>query len=159
MGDLLTRRSTSDAVFYGDYLVTATSNLQSTVSLSSEKAEYYACVQGAALALGFRSVLRDWHLDARIELATDSVVAKGFASRRGVGRVRVDAGAGVDTRVVDGEDVDRRESGGRPHEAHGGSALNGFVRSMGMEFRESRAVSQKGTLISEVKGLRSRAVP
>lgn len=77
-----------EKVFYGDHLVNATSNLQSTASLSSGEAEYYACVQGAALALGIRSVLQDWGLDARVELAADSIAAKGLASRRGVGRVR-----------------------------------------------------------------------
>lgn len=59
-GELLTRRSTSSAaVFYGDHLVRVTSNLQSTISLSSCESEYYACVQGAALALGISSVLQD----------------------------------------------------------------------------------------------------
>ena len=88
-GDLLTRRSTGGVcAFIGGHLVRAASNLQSTISLSSGEAEYYACVAGAAAGIGLRAMLAELGLESAITIRTDSAAALGLSRRRGVGRVR-----------------------------------------------------------------------
>ena len=67
------------------------SNTQGAVALSSAEAEFYAMVEGVVKAkwmvtvaaeLGFREI------GSRVVLGTDSSAAKGFVSRRGLGRMR-----------------------------------------------------------------------
>lgn len=78
-GDLLTRTSTSGAVmFYRDHLVKATPNLRSRAERRSTTLAF--------IVPRWRWDFRIWDLGARVELATDSDTAEGFASRRGIGR-------------------------------------------------------------------------
>jgi len=90
-GDVVTRKSTSGlVVMLGKHCLKTSSTVQEPIGLSSGEAEYYACVKGGATLLGIRSMMRDWGIDAKpvLKLKTDSSAAKGFASRRGLGRQR-----------------------------------------------------------------------
>ena len=61
-----------------------------TNGLSSGESEFYACVKGGASLLGMRSLMLDWGICPKLTLKirTDSSAAKGFATRRGLGRQR-----------------------------------------------------------------------
>lgn len=64
------RSTASIAFFLRDHLLKAGSHLQSTVSLSSCDAEYYACAPGAGVALGAQAILSDWGVVTCANLAT-----------------------------------------------------------------------------------------
>ena len=88
-GDLIDRKSTNGMVLRrGSPLIRHSSTLQTSTSLSSAEAEYYAMTKGAAAALGLQSMLRDWKLECKIELYCDSSSARSFAQRRGLGKNR-----------------------------------------------------------------------
>jgi len=88
-GDIKNRKSTTGQILrLGKHVVKTSSNLQSTVSLSSGESEYYGMVKGAASALGLQALLADWGIEATITLESDSSAARAFASRRGLGRLR-----------------------------------------------------------------------
>ena len=88
-GDIVNRKSTTGLILrIGRHVVKTSSNLQSTVSLSSGEAEYYGMVKAAAAALGLQALMRDWGFDAQIAIESDSSAARSFASRRGLGRLR-----------------------------------------------------------------------
>jgi hypothetical protein len=88
-GDLASRKSTTGLILrLGRHVVKTTSNLQSTISLSSGESEYYGLVKAAAAALGLQALLKDWGFDTKITLESDSSAARSFASRRGLGRLR-----------------------------------------------------------------------
>ena len=158
-GDLITRRSTTGVVcMFGSHVIRTSSSLQSTVSLSSGESEYYAAVQGAAAGLGVKALLEDWHVPMKVHLvvSTDSTAAKGFASRRGLGRVRH-----VSTRYLWlQERVARREIiiekiGTDENRADlltkclSAKRRLKLIEAMGMEYRAGRARSQKGTLMRD----------
>ena len=97
-GCLLTRKSTSGTVLaFGDHTLSATGSLQSTVSLSSGEAEYYAILRGAAAGLKLAALAMDLGIEKHVEIVTkkgefpvevcgDSTAAIAFASRQGLGR-------------------------------------------------------------------------
>lgn len=88
-GDLASRKSTTGLILRsGRHVVKTSSNLQSTVSLSSGESEYYGMVKAAAAALGLQALMKDWGLEAQIVIESDSSAARSFASRRGLGRLR-----------------------------------------------------------------------
>lgn len=88
-GDLASRKSTTGLILrLGRHVVKTSSNLQSTVSLSSGESEYYGMVKAAAAALGLQALMKDWGLEAQIVIESDSSAARSFASRRGLGRLR-----------------------------------------------------------------------
>eukprot|EP00929_Paragymnodinium_shiwhaense_P052294 TRINITY_DN26200_c1_g1_i4.p1 TRINITY_DN26200_c1_g1~~TRINITY_DN26200_c1_g1_i4.p1 ORF type:complete len:214 (-),score=21.31 TRINITY_DN26200_c1_g1_i4:248-889(-) len=88
-GCAVTRRSTTGmATRFGMHTVKHSTNLQSTIALSSGESEYYALVKGAAIGLGMQSLLCDWGLDVAVEVLSDSSAARGHVSRRGLGRMR-----------------------------------------------------------------------
>ena len=64
------------------------SNLQSTIALSSGESEFYGLVKGASIGLGLDSLMLDWGLKLKLELASDSSAARGHVQRRGLGRMR-----------------------------------------------------------------------
>ena len=64
------------------------SNLQSTIGLSSGESEYYGIVKGAAAGLGAQSLLQDWGLTLPVEVLSDSSAARGHVQRRGLGKMR-----------------------------------------------------------------------
>jgi hypothetical protein len=156
-GDLVTRRSTTGVVcMFGGHCIKTQSSLQSTVSLSSGESEYYAAVQGAAVGLGVRALLEDWRIPVKVALvvATDSTAALGFASRRGLGRLRH-----VSTRYLWLQErvarrevhiekvhtsVNRADVLTKPTAAPRASQLIG---DMGIVFRTGRAQSAKGSLM------------
>ena len=61
---------------------------QQVIALSSGEAEYYGMVKGSSIALGMVGMLSDMGINTTIDLATDSLAAKGISSRRGLGKVR-----------------------------------------------------------------------
>ena len=88
-GCALTRKSTTGLIAkFGKATIKHSSNLQSTVSLSSGEAEYYGLVKGGSVGLGLRSLLEDWGLEAKIEIRSDSSAARGHVKRRGLGAMR-----------------------------------------------------------------------
>ena len=88
-GCLLTRRSTTGlAVMFGRHCVKHSSNMQSTVALSSGESEYYAATKACALGMSIQALLEDWGYPVRLEVRTDSTAAIGTASRRGLGKQR-----------------------------------------------------------------------
>ena len=158
-GDLVTRRSTTGMVcMFGEHCVKTQSSLQSTVSLSSGESEYYAAVQGAAVGLGVRAPLDDWRVPVRVTIviATDSTAALGFASRRGLGKLRhvstrylwlQERVARKEVHIVKVHtSVNRADVLTKPTAAPRASLLLG---DMGIEFRTGRASSAKGTLMNE----------
>ena len=88
-GEVISRKSTTGMVMRrGKHLIRHSSTLQTSTSLSSAEAEYYAMSKGAASALGLQSMLRDWRIESKIELYCDSSSARSFAQRRGLGKNR-----------------------------------------------------------------------
>ena len=88
-GDLQTRKSTTGLVCQlGRHTVKHSSNLQSTVSLSSGESEFYALVKVGALGLGVKAMLDEWNIPVKLRLLSDSSAARGIASRRGLGKTR-----------------------------------------------------------------------
>ena len=88
-GCLLTRRSTTGLVItVGKHTIKTTSNLQSTIALSSGESEFYALVKACAFGLSVQALYRDWGLQMDLVVASDSSAARGTASRRGLGKLR-----------------------------------------------------------------------
>eukprot|EP00435_Cladocopium_sp_Y103_P058260 s42_g20.t1 len=88
-GDLKTRRSTTGIVaMLGACCVKHSSNLQSTVSLSSGESEFYALVSAASIGLGIKAMLDDWDIPTQLVLLSDSSAGRAIASRKGLGKVR-----------------------------------------------------------------------
>ena len=88
-GDAITRRSTTGlASMLGKHTVKTSSNLQSTISLSSGESEWYGMVKRAAVGLGLQSLLEDWGLKLEVIVLSDSSAARGFSQRVGLGKMR-----------------------------------------------------------------------
>ena len=90
-GELVSRRSSSGLVLlFGKHCLKTSSSVQEPIGLSSGVSEFYACVKGGAALLGMRSLMMDWGVCPKLTLKirTDSSAAKGFATRRGLGRQR-----------------------------------------------------------------------
>ena len=90
-GDLVSRRSSSGLVFlFGRHCLETSSSVQEPIGLSSGESEFDACVKGGAALLGMRSLRLDWGVCPKLTLKirTDSSAAKGFGTRRGLGRQR-----------------------------------------------------------------------
>ena len=90
-GDLVSRRSSSGLVIlFGKHCLKTSSSVQEPLGLSSGESEFYACVKGGAALLGMRSLVQDWGVCPKLTLKirTDSSAAKGFSTRRGLGRQR-----------------------------------------------------------------------
>ena len=88
-GCLLTRRSTTGlAVMFGRHCIKHSSNMQSTVALSSGESEYYAATKACALGMSIQALLSDWEYPVQLEVRTDSTAAIGTASRKGLGKQR-----------------------------------------------------------------------
>ena len=88
-GDLVSRRSSSGLVLlFGRHCLKTSSSVQEPIGLSFGESEFYACVKGGAALLGMRSLMLDWGVCPKLTLKirTDSSAAKGFATRRGLGR-------------------------------------------------------------------------
>ena len=65
-GCLLTRKSTTGLVrYYGRHSLRRSSNLQSTVSLSSGESEFYALVKAVASGMATQEVFRSWGITTK----------------------------------------------------------------------------------------------
>ena len=83
------RKSTSGGVLlFGGVAVKGWSSNQRVIALSSGEAEYYAALKGASQALGFKSMLTDLGIEAKVILHTDSSAARGIIHRAGLGKLR-----------------------------------------------------------------------
>ncbi|CAK0830015.1 unnamed protein product [Prorocentrum cordatum] len=88
-GDKISRRSTvGQVVFVGGQVVKHACNLLQVVGLSSGENEYYAISAGACTGLGIQGLLEDWQVPSKVKVVSDSSAARGFASRRGVGKLK-----------------------------------------------------------------------
>ena len=88
-GCLLTRKSTTGLVcYYGRHALRHSSNLQSTVSMSSGESEYYALVKAVASGLATQELLRSWGINTKLKIYTDSAAALGTCNRLGLGKSR-----------------------------------------------------------------------
>ena len=72
----------------GSHMVNSWSSTQANIALSSGEAEYYGLVKGSSVAVGIRSMLKEFGVDMRIRVSADASAAKGIASRRGLGKIR-----------------------------------------------------------------------
>ena len=72
----------------GSHVVRTWSSTQAVIALSSGEAEYYGMVKGSSLAMGMRSMCRDFGVELGIVLHTDASAAVGIANRTGLGKVR-----------------------------------------------------------------------
>ena len=73
---------------FGSHVWKSYSFTQSVLVLSSGEAEFYAAIRGTQVILSMRSFLADFGKTCNLRLTTDSSVAKGILSRRGIGRMR-----------------------------------------------------------------------
>ena len=84
-----TRRSTSGGVaMVGRSNIKHWSKTQSTIALSSGKAELNGIGAGIAQGLGVQSICRDLGYDYSVRVWTDATAAIGIARRRGMGKIR-----------------------------------------------------------------------
>lgn len=95
-GCLRTRRSTNGGVArIGSHVIKCWAKTQSVVALSSAEAELTGLCQAAGEGLGLQSICKDLGLDLSLRLRSDSSAAIGICRRRGLGRVRHLAVAGL----------------------------------------------------------------
>ena len=88
-GDAVTRRSTTGMLaFFGRHVLKHSSNVQSTIALSTGESEYYALVNGGSTGLGLQSLLADFGIETRVVIESDSNAAKGTVNRVGLGKAR-----------------------------------------------------------------------
>ena len=88
-GCLITRRSTSGIVtMHGSHCIKHSSNVQTTISLSSGESEFYAIVKAAAVGLSQQALLHDWGIKVDLRILSDSSAARGTCSRQGLGQTR-----------------------------------------------------------------------
>jgi hypothetical protein len=88
-GDAVTRRSTTGMLaFFGRHVLKHSSNVQSTIALSTGESEYYALVKGGSTGLGLQSLLADFGIETRVVIESDSNAAKGTVNRVGLGKAR-----------------------------------------------------------------------
>ena len=71
----------------GQYSIKTWSSTQGAVALSSAEAEFYAMIEAVVRSKGLLSTMKEVGcvMAERIQLYTDSSVAKSFVSRRGLG--------------------------------------------------------------------------
>ncbi len=63
------------------------SNLQSTLCLSSGESEYYGIVKGSATDLSVQALAKYWDLELKLGLKAGSSARLGAAQRQGLGRL------------------------------------------------------------------------
>ena len=83
------RRSTSGGIlFYHGCCVASWSRRQACVALSTAESELYALGAGAVEALGFATMLSEWHEVTTPTLFSDSSSALHIVKKRGPGRMK-----------------------------------------------------------------------
>ena len=91
MQETLTRKLTTGMIaFYGQHVLKHSSNMQSTIALSTGESEYYALVKGGSTGLGIQSLFADYGhgIKAAVTIESDSNAAKGTVNRVGLGKAR-----------------------------------------------------------------------
>ena len=84
-----TRKSTSGGcVLIGSHLIKAWSSTQPGIALSSGEAEVVGVTKASAIALGFKSLPKDFGQDMKGRVWTDSSAAIGICKRQGLGKLR-----------------------------------------------------------------------
>ena len=94
-----TRKSSSGGVLMlGVHCIKAWCSTQGALALSSAEAEFYSMVEGVLRVKGLANIGREIGLEGggkeiqvdvkEVEVGTDSSAAKGFVSKRGVGKMR-----------------------------------------------------------------------
>ena len=73
---------------FGAHVLKHSSNIQSTIALSTGESEYYALVKGGPVGLGLQSLCADLGLDLEVAIEGDSNAAKGAVDRVGLGKAR-----------------------------------------------------------------------
>ena len=64
-------------------VIKAASTTQTVIALSSEESEFCAILRGTATLLGMKSMARDYRLEVKVALDTDSVPGRGMSVRLG----------------------------------------------------------------------------
>ena len=155
-GDPVTRRSTTGLVVkLGKHVLKTSSTIQEPRGLRSGESEYYATVRGASVLLGMRSLLEDLAIGVKVKLRlkTGSSAAQGFASRKGLGRMRrVSTGyLWLQDKVAD-RTIEIIKVGTKDQLADfltkptPQTWLNEKLEELAMEFRDGRAQKQKAAL-------------
>ena len=81
----------------GAHLVRMTATTQTVIATSSGESEFYAVVEGMAMALGLRAMGRDWGIDLfpRLRMDATAPAAEGDAWRIRVGGKVVPVASGT----------------------------------------------------------------
>ena len=83
------RKSTSGGcVMLGSHCIKHWSSTQSSVALSSGEAEFAGVIRGAGQGLGYKALLQDLGVGARLRVWTDPSAAIGICNRQGLGKLR-----------------------------------------------------------------------
>ena len=72
----------------GGHAIKHWSSTQTSVALSSGEAEFAGVIRGAGQGLGYKALLRDLGVEARLRVWTDSSAAIGICNRQGLGKLR-----------------------------------------------------------------------
>ena len=84
-----TRKSTSGgSLVIGTHVLKTWSSTQTSVSLSSGKAEFHGVVKAAGVALGQQSLSKDLGISLRVRVWTDSTAAIDVCKCQGLGKIR-----------------------------------------------------------------------
>ena len=84
-----TRKSTNGGcAMRGWHTLKTWSSTQSIIALSSGEAEYYGITKAGVVALGLKSLCKDFMMQQGLIIHTDSTAAKGTATRTGAGKIK-----------------------------------------------------------------------
>ncbi len=72
----------------GSHLIRSWSSTQGLVSLSSGEAGFYGVTKASGIALGYKSLLKDLGVKAKVRVWTDSSATMGICGRLGLGKLR-----------------------------------------------------------------------
>ena len=72
----------------GSHAIKHWSSTQASVALSSGEAEFAGIIRGAGQGLGYKALLQDLGVEARLRVWTDSSAAIGICTRQGLGKLR-----------------------------------------------------------------------
>ena len=72
----------------GSHCIKHWPSTQASVALSSGETEFARVVRGAGQGLGYKALLQDLGVEARLRAWTDSSAAIGICNRQGLGKLR-----------------------------------------------------------------------
>ena len=82
------KTTSGGAMFWSGHCNKTWSSTQQVVALSSGEAELYAMTKAATESVGILSMMRDFGMEAKAVVLSDSSAAIGIVSREGIGRTR-----------------------------------------------------------------------